>query len=96
MGSGAVFGDCTAPGGFWGVGEMPRFYGERLGRMMVPATGAWGTRAFNDPALSFGGGLRLNLAQHLEVRPDARAIVVFGGGSSHTVGVFGVNLGYRF
>jgi len=96
-GMGYGFGDCTAPGGgFWGVGEMPRFYGQRLGMMTFPAGGAWGTRSFTDPALSVGGGLRLNLAQHLEVRPDARAVVVFGGGNRYTVGVFGVNLGYRF
>jgi hypothetical protein len=30
------------------------------------------------------------------VRSDARAIVVLDGGNSHAVGVFGVNVGYRF
>jgi hypothetical protein len=95
-GPGSGFGDCTAPGGFWGVGEMPGFYGRRLGMMMVPAGGVWSTRRFIDPAVSFGGGVRLNLASHLELRPDARAIVVLDGGRRYTVGVFGVNLGYRF
>ena len=96
-GPGSGFGDCTVPGaGFWGVGEMPGFYGRRLGMVMVPAGGVWGRRSFTDPAVSFGGGVRLNLASHLELRPDARATVVLDGGSSYTVGVFGVNLGYRF
>lgn len=96
-GFGSGFGDCTAPGaGYWGVGEMPGFYGRRLGAMMVPAGGAWGTRTFTDPALTLGGGVRFNLASHLEVRPDARAIVVFDGRDAYTVGMFGVNLGYRF
>jgi hypothetical protein len=96
-GPGSGFGDCTAAGGeFWGVGRMPGFYGQRLGMMTVPAGGAWGTRSFTDPAVSFGGGMRLNLAPHLELRPDARALVVLDGGDSYTVGVFGVNLGYRF
>lgn len=96
-GPGYGYGDCTAPGaGFWGVGEMPAFYGRRLRMMMVPSGGAWDTRSFTDPAMSFGGGVRPNLASHLEVRPDARAIVVIDGSDNHTVGVFGVNLGYRF
>ncbi|MBI2189445.1 MAG: outer membrane beta-barrel protein [Acidobacteria bacterium] len=96
-GMGYGYGDCTAVGaGVWGVGQMPGFYGRRLGSVVVPTSGAWGTRSFTDPALSFGGGVRLNLVPHLELRPDARAIVVLDGGNSYTVGVFGVNLGYRF
>lgn len=97
-GPGLGFGDCVAgtPVGFWGVGDMPRFYARRLGMMVVPPSGAWGTRTFTDPAVSFGGGVRIGVANHLEVRPDARAIVVLDGGNSHTVGVFGVNVGYRF
>jgi hypothetical protein len=30
------------------------------------------------------------------VRPDIRALVVFANGETNTVGVFGVQLGYRF
>lgn len=96
-GPGYGVGTCAAPGaGYWGVGETPGFYGRRLGMMMIPAGGVWGTRSFTDPAMTMGGGVRLNLASHLEVRPDARAIVVFDGRDRYTVGVFGVNLGYRF
>jgi hypothetical protein len=63
---------------------------------LVPTNAAWGTRTFTDPAVSFGGGVRINVARHLEVRPDARAIVVLDGANSHTVGIFVVNIGYRF
>lgn len=95
---GPGFGDCVvdATSEWWGVGRMPDFYARRLGMLVVPAEGRWGSRTFTDPAVSVGGGVRLNLARHLEVRPDARAIVVFDGGRSHTVGLFGVNIGYRF
>jgi hypothetical protein len=64
--------------------------------MAVPAGGAWGTRRFTDPAVGFGGGLRFSVNQHLMVRPDARALVVFAAGETHTLGVFGIQLGYRF
>jgi hypothetical protein len=30
------------------------------------------------------------------VRPDVRALVIFADGDTHTVGMFGVQLGYRF
>jgi hypothetical protein len=41
-------------------------------------------------------GLRFNVNEHLMVRPDIRALIVFGDGDTHTLGVFGVQLGYRF
>jgi hypothetical protein len=46
--------------------------------------------------MSIGGGLRLNVNEHLMVRPDIRALLVFADRNTHTVGVFGVQLGYRF
>jgi hypothetical protein len=82
--------------GYWGVGQMPLFYARRLGPMGVPVGGAWDTRSFTDPAMSIGGGLRLNVNEHLMVRPDIRALLVFADRNTHTVGVFGVQLGYRF
>jgi hypothetical protein len=100
-GPGAGFGPGTGtcPGavaGYWGVGQMPGFYAHRLGPMSVPAGGAWETRSFTDPAVSVGGGLRFNVNEHVMVRPDVRALVVFADGETHTLGVFGVQLGYRF
>jgi hypothetical protein len=58
--------------------------------------GAWQTRSFTDPAMSLGAGVRFNVTQHLMVRPDIRALVVFANGETDTVGLFGVQLGYRF
>jgi hypothetical protein len=96
-GFGPGTGTCPASvGGYWGVGEMPGFYARRLGPMAVPAGGVWESRSFMDPAVSFGGGLRFNVNEHVMVRPDVRALVVFAEGETHTLGVFGMQLGYRF
>jgi hypothetical protein len=90
-------GTCPATvDGYWSVGQMPSFYARRLGPMGVPVGGAWETRSFTDPAVSMGGGLRFNLTEYLMVRPDIRALVVFADGNTHTVGVFGMQVGYRF
>ena len=92
-------GHVTCPAnmaGYLGIGEMPRFYGTRLGSIEVPAGGRWDDVSFTDPAVSFGGGVRLNLTDRLVVRPDLRALIIFGDGDKHTVGVFVVNIGYRF
>jgi hypothetical protein len=99
-GPGAGFGGTgTCPAavtGYWGVNQMPGFYARRLGPMSVPVGGAWETRSFTDPAVSIGGGLRFNVNEHLMVRPDIRALVVFAAGETHTLGVYGIQLGYRF
>ena len=58
--------------------------------------GAFATRTFTDSSVTMGGGVRVTMAPHLELRPDARAIVVLDAGRSHTIGMFGVNLGFRF
>jgi hypothetical protein len=99
-GFGPAFGagtSCPATAaGYWGVGDMPQFYAQRLGPMTVPMNGVWGTRNFVDPAANFGGGLRLNITSTMMVRPDIRAFVVFADGDTHTVTVFNVQVGYRF
>jgi hypothetical protein len=89
----------TCPGtavGYWGVGALPSFYARRLGPLAFPRGGAWETRSFTDPALNVGGGVRLNLTERLMLRPDIRALLVFAEGETHTLGMFVVNLGYRF
>jgi hypothetical protein len=101
MGAGAGFGpgDGTCPStamGYWGVGRMNDFYARRLGPLVVPASGTWGTRSFADPALSLGGGIRFNVTERLMVRPDVRALVVFADGDTQPVALFGINVGYRF
>jgi hypothetical protein len=98
-GAGFGMGIGTCPGtaaGYWGVGQMAGFYARRLGPMAVPASGLWDSRSFTDPAFSIGGGLRFNVNERLMVRPDVRALLVFGEGDTHTLGVYGVQLGYRF
>lgn len=84
------------PGPTFTPGQMPMFYANRLGPMTVPQNGMWGMRSFTDPAVSLGGGVRLDLSERLSVRPDARALVVIGNGDSYTIGVFSFNVGYRF
>jgi hypothetical protein len=96
-GFGPGTGTCPANvAAYWGVGQMPGFYGRRLGPMAVPAGGVWQARSFTDPAVSIGGGLRFNVNEHLMVRPDVRALVVFANGDTHTLAVFGMQVGYRF
>jgi hypothetical protein len=36
------------------------------------------------------------VTEHLMVRPDIRALLVFADGDAHTMTVVGVNVGYRF
>jgi len=84
------------PGSVYTLPHMPSFYMNRLGPLTVPTGGSWGTRTFTDPALTLGGGVRLDLGPHLSVRPDARALVVVGSGDTYTVGMFSFNIGYRF
>ena len=82
--------------GYLGVGELPRFYGNRLGMLQVPMNGVWDDRSFTDPALTLGGGVRINLTDRLMLRPDLSALMIFGDGDTETLGVFVVHLGYRF
>lgn len=78
------------------AGSMPGFYAQRMGVMTVPADGRWGRRTFTDPAITFSGGVILNVTNTLFVRPDLRALVIVGGGDTYTVGVFSMSFGYRF
>ena len=97
MGAAFMPGACPADAaGYWGTGEMPRFYARRLGPMAFPGSGGWDIRHFTDPAVSVGGGIRIDIANHLELRPDLRAVMALADGDTHTRGVFVLNLGYRF
>jgi hypothetical protein len=82
--------------GGWSVDWMPRFYARRMAMMPFRPAVAFEARTFTDPVVTMGGGVRVTLAAHFELRPDARALVVLDGGNSHTIGVFGLNVGYRF
>ena len=76
--------------------HMPAFYANRLGQMSVPANGQWGMRSFTDPALTLGGGIRLDVTEKFYVRPDVRALVVFANGERLTLTTMTVGFGYRF
>jgi len=84
------------PGATWNYGQMPHFYGRRLANGTSAQMPYSGDRSFTDPAVSLGGGIRIDVGSRLYLRPDARALVVTSGGDTNTMGVFTLNLGYRF
>jgi len=43
-----------------------------------------------------GGGLRFQVAEHVMLRPDARALVMLADADTHTIAVFVINVAYRF
>ncbi len=80
----------------WDVSQMPMFYLQRMGTMQVPADGRWGMHSFGDPAVSVGGGVRMDVSARVYVRPEFRALVAFADGRSFTTGLFTMGIGYRF
>jgi hypothetical protein len=97
VGFGSGTGVCPANvAGYWGVGSMPAFYGRRLGPMVIPDTGDWGTRSFVDPAATIGGGIRFHVSDRIMIRPDIRARMIFADGDTDLMAVFAFNVGYRF
>lgn len=82
-----------SPGGAGDFGQMPMF--DHSGNMMEQGSRP-GHQASTDPAVSLGGGIRIDVGANLFLRPDARALIVTSDGGAQTVGVFTVNLGYRF
>ena len=76
--------------------QMPMFYANRLGQMTIPSDGRWMMRSFSDPALTVGGGMRINLTSRIYVRPDVRALVVFANSDRLVLTNMVVGIGYRF
>lgn len=76
--------------------HVPQFYARRLGNVAPPLDGRWLMRSFTDPMVAVGGGVRMDLGQRFFVRPDARALMVFGDGDTATVGTFSIGQGVRF
>lgn len=95
-GFGMMAGGSNQALGTFYPGQMPTFYAGRMGAMSVPANNAWGMRDFTDPAVVIGGGVTIGLTEHMFLRPDARALLIFGDGDRHTIGLVTVGLGYRF
>lgn len=91
-GPGARFGTGPLP---W-PDHVPQFYARRLGGVTPPLEGRWTMHSFTDPVVAVGGGARIDLGQRFFLRPDARALVVFGDGESYTVGMINIGLGFRF
>ncbi len=91
MGSGSGW-----DGSAWTYGQMPHFYGRRIASGTDTTAPYSGGRSFTDPAISLGAGIRIDLGSRLDLRPDARALLVVSGGDTSTVGVFSVSFGYRF
>jgi hypothetical protein len=80
----------------WDVSQMPMFYLQRMGTLQVPADGRWGMHRFSDPAISLGGGMRMDITDRVYFRPELRALVLVADGRSSTSGLFTVGVGYRF
>ena len=96
------YGSYGMMGGYYGgsprnYGQMPMFYGNRMNPAQLDQDGRfYGRRTFTDPAVTVGGGIKVDLGSHLSLRPDVRALVIMSGGDSYTVGLFTLNFGYRF
>jgi hypothetical protein len=76
-------------------GNMPRFYARRMGEL--PPGGRWPQRpGFTDPMVVLGGGVRWDVSARLFVVPEVRALLVTGDGDTLSLGVFTLNVGYRF
>jgi hypothetical protein len=71
---------------------VPRFYQRR----MIPRTGGWAGRSFDDFALAFGGGVDVLLSQHLALRPELTVLLITTRSHAHAVPVFGAQLAYHF
>lgn len=104
-GFGMMTGGMTFNGNIWNdtwtgptftASQMPMFYANRLGQMTIPSDGRWMMRSFTDPALTVGGGIRFDVTNRVYVKPDVRALVVFGGGDRLVFTTMVVGLGYRF
>lgn len=94
-GSGFMWNNAPQTGPTFAGSGMPMFYARRMGAVTVPSTG-WHMRSFTDPALSFGGGVSVDLRRGMYVRPDVRMLMVFGGDETMTVTTATLSFGYRF
>jgi hypothetical protein len=83
--------------GLGGLSHVPGMYADPMRGMIWPSPGdGWARGSFTDPAMTIGGGVRLDLTPHLSLRPDVRAVFAFADGRSSTLGLFTLNVGYRF
>lgn len=99
-GTGAQFGAGSSLCGGTAMcpyGNMPTFYGRRLGAMNTPGIGGtWPTRTFTDPAVHLGGGVRINLTPNVFIRPEVRGLFVVADNAVESLGAVSAAFGYRF
>lgn len=98
--------DSAVPYVVGGVGLQRRAFDTGPGAPAAPAfyrrrfsgggAGQAGRETFTDPTLVAGLGVDVPMAGQWTVRPDLRALVVFGGGRREAVWVGTVSVGYRF
>lgn len=84
----------TLPG--WGVGDLPEFYGRRLGVLVVPSSRRWPEREFGDLVYTLGAGARIHSSGRLVISPEARLWLVVADGRVRSSGLFGVTVGFQF
>ena len=94
-GSVGMMGGFSSVNGVVGPGQMPMFYARRFEAADQIGSG-WHMQGFTDPALSVGGGVRFDLTSHVYLRPDVRALTIFGGRDTYTLGSATLSVGYRF
>jgi hypothetical protein len=82
------------PGGRSGhtYSHVPSFYADRLG----PTSQAGRHRHFTDPMVAVGGGVRWDLTRRLFLRPEGRALMVLSHNDTLVVGVFTLNVAFKF
>jgi hypothetical protein len=96
MMGGFAWNGTAATGPTFTGSQMPMFYARRMGALTVPASGRWHMVGFTDPALSLGGGVRIDVTPSLYVKPEVRALTIIGGGDTYTIGSATFSVGYRF
>lgn len=76
-----------------GAPAAPGFYARRV---TATASAAGNRETFTDPTAVAGFGVDVPIGHLFTIRPDLRALVVFGGGRRDTVVLATVSLGRRF
>jgi hypothetical protein len=71
---------------------VPRFYQHR----MMPGSGEFRGRTFDDFVVSVGGGSDVFLARHLALRPEITVLLVTSRSDRRAIPVYGVHLAYHF
>ena len=85
--------DASPPG--WDLGELPRFYGDRV-EALIARDGRTGKASFSDPALTLGTGARVRLGRGWLAGQDVRALLLVRSGRVYTLWSVTIHLGRAF